>query len=131
MAGLEVEAFFDALLVDFIFKPKIDPRDYTIVTLGLRYLRAESHKPRQRRDHKAIKETWNTIWPLLDTFKLLGPYRNDAQIKSRLLFFIDNGFGIDASKSGKRLWAQFTYELRCLKAVAIIYLPNFRILNHR
>lgn len=62
--------------------------------VSVNYLFAESMIPRssRERDVAAIKETWKLIWPILNKHGFLVEYRKDSQLKSRVEFFLKDGF---------------------------------------
>lgn len=71
-----------------------DEKEKLVAIHGLRFLISEAQRPRSTRPHKQIKETWLSIWPILNKYKLLAEFQKDATAKHRVRFFIDNGFGI-------------------------------------
>lgn len=71
---------------------QIPEAEKRLVKLGLNYLFAESQRHRGQRDNHAVKETWKIIWPALNKHGLLEEYRKDSCLKSRVEFFLKNGF---------------------------------------
>ena len=72
----------------------LPPGEKNFLKVSVNFLFAETLLPRsnRERDTVAVKETWKLIWPLLDKHKLLDEYREDQQLRSRVEFFLKDGF---------------------------------------
>lgn len=72
----------------------ISKNERQFLKITVSYLFVETMIPRSNRsrDPAMIKEAWKFAWPLLNKHGLLDEYRRDTQLKSRVEFFLKDGF---------------------------------------
>lgn len=88
------EDFFRHLKVKVSGSQAIPKSERQFLKIAVSYLFVETMIPRsnRNRDTAMIKETWKLAWPLLNKFGFLDEYRKDTQLKSRVEFFLKDGF---------------------------------------
>lgn len=86
--------FFRHLKTKIASSSSIPKNERHFLKIAVSYLFVETMVPRSNsnRDPATVKETWKLAWPLLDKYKLLDEYRKDHQLKSRVEFFLKDGF---------------------------------------
>lgn len=88
------EDFFRHLKEKIVSSQAIPKSERQFLKVAVCYLFVETLIPRSNRsrDPATIRETWKVAWPLLNKYGLLDEYRKDTQLKSRVEFFLKDGF---------------------------------------
>ncbi|MGE3263122.1 MAG: hypothetical protein AB7K68_15175 [Bacteriovoracia bacterium] len=88
------EDFFRHLKSKISSSHDVPKNEKQFLKIAVCYLFVETMIPRSNRgrDPATIKETWKLAWPLLNKYGFLDEYRKDTQLKSRVEFFLKDGF---------------------------------------